>query len=74
MQRCSEDARQFEAASHLYADWARFAEEQGEQAGTAKQFGGLMAKRGYRSKNMRIHGQQQKVSQGIGLLPRSAAA
>jgi putative DNA primase/helicase len=69
-ERCLTSGGKFEAASHLYADWQKFSEEHGEDPGSARQFGGLMAKRGMRARNMRTYGQVQRTYQDIGLTPK----
>ena len=61
----------FETASKLYNDWQAYATSHGETAGTSKQFGSKLAKRGLRAKPMRAEGQVQKVYQGIELKPRT---
>ena len=70
-ERCVTGESSFEAASNLFADWSKFAEEHGESAGSSKQFGGAMRKRGFRSKNLRTSGQLQKTYRGVALLPKS---
>ena len=61
----------FQTASKLYNDWQAYATSHGETAGTSKQFGSKLAKRGLRAKPMRAEGQVQKVYQGIELKPRA---
>jgi putative DNA primase/helicase len=70
-ERCEVGDGKFEAASHLYADWAKFADANGERPGSAKQFGGLMGRRGLRAKNSRCFGQLQKVYQGVAVAPKA---
>jgi putative DNA primase/helicase len=66
-ERCIELPGRWDTVANFYGDWAKFAKERGEEAGSNKSFGTAMKKRGFMSRPMRSSGAPAKVYQGVAL-------